>query len=486
MFKDRAKLTRINALLFFALFAILFVLIVIKAVQLPITHDEGWSVMAYTKFSFWEIMMYPDAWPNNHILNTILAKISMFFFGDNQVAVRLPNLLFFWVYALAVYRFLKLIVNECEWMFFPLAVLFLLSPYFLDFFALCRGYGISSALTMLSMAHLTKGFVESRDRNIWYGVLSAILASYANFTALVFWAAAMLLAAIYFAVQKITWKTCLVRWALLAVLALGYLALIAVPIIKMQSTNQFVFWTSNGFYTDTIYSVVHLSLSDSSVFTRPDWVAKAIVGVTTISLGWILFTGWRSKFSNEFWKRPVVIASLLLVLTVLVNLFQTWFLGSPNLNGRTALFLIPIFVSMLVAVGMEWSKRSPKAVSVSFAVLILFCGLQHLTTTIRMDSFKEWRFDAKTFEVLELVHQDGGEDATLATSWLYSNSFHFYKKYDPESYKWLKLGGYSSEIDPESWARYYYVQPDEVHLLQENYFVLKDFNGEVLMKRKSQ
>ena len=78
-----------------AFFLILFSFILYKAVHLPITHDEFASSVYYPAFGVWEIMMYPDYWPNNHILNTLLVKLSESVFGIEPWSVRLPNLLAF-------------------------------------------------------------------------------------------------------------------------------------------------------------------------------------------------------------------------------------------------------------------------------------------------------------------------------------------------------------------------------------------------------
>ncbi len=50
---------------------------------------------------------------------------------------------------------------------------------------------------------------------------------------------------------------------MLFLLTVLYLALIASPIIKMHSTNEFQYWTSKGFYRDTIYPLIEYSRSGS-------------------------------------------------------------------------------------------------------------------------------------------------------------------------------------------------------------------------------
>ena len=96
-------------------------------------------------------MMFPDNWPNNHILNTLLVKYSIALFGAHSWSVRLPNLLSFLLFAWAVYRIACLLNPRSFWL--PVtAVLFFANPYLLDFFGLSRGYGLSVALEMTAIS----------------------------------------------------------------------------------------------------------------------------------------------------------------------------------------------------------------------------------------------------------------------------------------------------------------------------------------------
>lgn len=482
MRRESSPVTKIQILGFVAIYATIFSVLIYKAFTLPITHDEAWTLLDYTKFSTWEIMMYPDAWPNNHILNTLLAKYSCAIFGMHDWSARIPNLLFFIVYGWGVFRFLRITLRDKMYFFLPASLIFILSPYFLDFFSLCRGYGISSALTMLSLSFFVSAFTYRKKKHIWWAITLAILASYANFTVLVFWAAALMVAALYFLVFKKTWKECFKYWGILAGTSLLYLALIAMPIYKMKTTNQFEFWTSNGFYQDTVLSVVHSSLSDSGVFTRADWIAKSVV-FTVLALWLVVILALvQSRFKAEAFRKPIVIVGVVLLFAVGVNLLQTSLLGDPNLNGRTALFLLPIFSAFAVTGLLLVPKGRFRSVGPVIAGLIVFVAIQHLTTTVRLNSFREWRFDAHTFEVLEKIKPKRGGEVTLETHWLFNNSFRFYVI--NEELPWLKVVEYNAKINVESVADYYYLPAEETLLLEGRFQKVTEYQGgAVLMKR---
>lgn len=468
---------------FWLVFAIVFVGIAYKAFTVPITHDEGWTVIQYLDESYWDIMMYPDNWPNNHILNTILAKVSAGIFGVHDWSVRLPNLLFFWVYAYGVYRFLSVVLKDKMLLFIPAAALFVLSPYFLDFFGLCRGYGISSALTMLSVSYFTTGFVLQKNKHIWLAFTFAMVASYANFTVLLFFAASCLIAALYFLLYRKSWLDTFKNWGIQIVVFLLYVWLIYVPIYKMKSTNQFEFWTSKGFYEETIFSVIHNSLTDSALYTNHELFAILVVVLAVLL--WLvgILKVVRSSSMKTAFQNPVVIVGAILLVTVGINFLQTSILGDPNLNGRTALFLLPVFLS-LVACGIAYLPRGNRNwVSIALGVFFVLVTVQHLGMSYRPNSFKEWRYDEHTDEVITyLNNQDKStEKLKLSVHWLYYNSFEFYALHQKNNWVLMPALG---ELSIPWGADYYYVPEEDVPVLINAFEVVESYEGgQTLMRR---
>ncbi|MBK7870599.1 MAG: hypothetical protein IPJ74_07920 [Saprospiraceae bacterium] len=241
---------------------IAWALIIYKAFAIPITHDELSTILHYYTYNVWEIMMYPDPWPGNHILNTLLTKLSMNIFGQEQWAARLPNMLSFALYFYAAYHICLQLFKNHLLPFLGCLAFFIFNPFLLDFFSLCRGYGMSNALMLCSAMFLLKGFVTQQWRAVWWGFAFSILASYANFTLLIYWCAVTAMIAIFawndYLNHKNT-KQFFTKIGILAGIDLIYLLLIYTPIHKMQSTDQFVYWQSNGFFRDTIISLIENS-----------------------------------------------------------------------------------------------------------------------------------------------------------------------------------------------------------------------------------
>ena len=124
---------------------------VARALRVSFTFDEAATVLVYIKGGFLALFDFNQA--NNHFLNTLLAKVFSMVGGTHDLVLRLPNLLGYGAYLVFSWLLLKRFVRGTA------AVLgFVLlnaNPYVLDFFSLCRGYGLSLAFLMASLYSFT-------------------------------------------------------------------------------------------------------------------------------------------------------------------------------------------------------------------------------------------------------------------------------------------------------------------------------------------
>lgn len=428
--------------------------------------------------------MYPDEWPNNHILNTLLTKLSIIIFGAHQWSVRLPNLLFFFLYTAAVYRILRFVLTEYSWFFIPFALLFISNPYMFDFFATCRGYGMSIALSAFSASLFITGFARMRTSHIWWGLFLALLASYANFTLLLFWVAASCIAGVYFIIRRTkTKQNVWIPYLIMVTVSIAYLALIYTPIKKMQSTNQFTYWTSNGFFQDTVNPLIEMSCFESGLTKPFTVVAYAGFFLILFSLLYSLYQWKKAKFQLSALTQSYTIGAVLLIGTVIVNILQTWIMGTPNLFGRTAMFFYPLYLIAIVCTYpfvRTWIRN--KALRLFLVIVIAFFASYHFLRATRPDVFREWFYDGNTFEVLAIIKPDKeGEMVSLETNWLFSPSFQFHNEVDVLT--WLELRPYNKEINPKTDADYYYVRLEDTVLLSGKYSVVINWDNNYLMKR---
>jgi hypothetical protein len=120
----------------------------VRAARAPLTYDEANTYLSFISSNILAIFNFNTA--NNHFLNSLLAKIVSAMAGTSEFALRLPNLLSYAAYLLFAFlildRFVKTkIIVLCGYL------LLSLNPFVLDYFSLCRGYGLSLGLLMASL-----------------------------------------------------------------------------------------------------------------------------------------------------------------------------------------------------------------------------------------------------------------------------------------------------------------------------------------------
>ncbi len=442
---------KLNRYSFFAIYGIVFILILCKIILIPVTHDEMATPASYINYSVWQIMMYQVANTNNHILNTLAVKLFVYLFGTSQVVIRLPNLLSFIVYAFAVFRINRTALKEGSIWFIPASLLFIAWPYFLDFFGLCRGYGMSSALAALSLSYMLSGFRFSRNRDIRVSFILSILASYANFTLLIFCLANLILTLFYFySVSGGKIKRFISPSINIVVVSLLYSALIATPIHKITSAGQLDHYASSGIFSGTIISYVILII-----------IAGFFI--------FILLLRRKDKSSFVFLKAPVFISLSALMITVFITIMLCIIMKTPGPRGRTALFFFPLSAACFVSLSGLIPADKRRMIQYILAFLISFSCVFNVAYTYNLRYAIQWKFDESTFDILDYLEAEKqpGSTVVLKTDWHFYPSFYFYT-YTGKT-PWLKLKGYDKNIDINTDAEYYYIFSGSYSMLEPEF-----------------
>src|SRR5262249_27918122 len=106
---------------------------------------------------------------NNHVLNTILIRLSVGAFGLSELTLRLPSVLAGFALTMGVFAVLGPIPSRwTRWIAF---VSIGLHPLILDFSVAARGYGISLAFLVWAMV------LAMRERYLWGGALLGLAVS---------------------------------------------------------------------------------------------------------------------------------------------------------------------------------------------------------------------------------------------------------------------------------------------------------------------
>lgn len=164
----------------------LFAYVAVRAARLAFTYDEATTYLDTIASGPLAAFTFDSA--NNHFLNSLLTKL-VSLAGSSEFILRLPNLLAFAVYLFFSFLILDRFIKRPA---IRLAgfILLVANPYTLDFFSLCRGYGLSLAFLMASLYYFF-AFQERATRrepggyrNLRYSLAAASLAVLSNFTLL--------------------------------------------------------------------------------------------------------------------------------------------------------------------------------------------------------------------------------------------------------------------------------------------------------------
>lgn len=172
-FKDKFNLY------YFVAFAIAFVIVLIRCIHVPFAHDEVATFYYYIQSEkFLPFLSHIDA--NGHFLNSFLGWVSYKLFGSSVMALRLPCLFAFLVLGYGVYKHCQTLNNFLAKVILTTA--FVLSFNIINFYSLCRGYGLSISFLVLSLYYFFNYLKNSKFSYAWKFILFGQIALCANLT----------------------------------------------------------------------------------------------------------------------------------------------------------------------------------------------------------------------------------------------------------------------------------------------------------------
>jgi hypothetical protein len=159
--------------------ALVFIVVVLRCIYVPFAHDEVATFYFYIQPGrFLPFLSHVDA--NGHFLTSATSWICFKLFGSSEMALRLPCIISFIILCMAVSRiteFFSSIVSKVV-----VSSAFILSFNFIAFFSLCRGYGMSMALLLLSLYYFFNYTRSLSSRHLFKFILFSQLALGANLT----------------------------------------------------------------------------------------------------------------------------------------------------------------------------------------------------------------------------------------------------------------------------------------------------------------
>ena len=141
--------------------------------------DEIWSTMTYVKAnSFWDVVSSLGYYFNNHILYSLLARMSVQVLGESEFAARLPALIMGLLGIMMVFQFGETFLEtRCGLI---AAILLAVSAFHIDHSSEARGYSGLVLFSILSSLYFLKGVKTNGLRSWMLYIVFTVLGFYSH------------------------------------------------------------------------------------------------------------------------------------------------------------------------------------------------------------------------------------------------------------------------------------------------------------------
>ena len=410
-----------------------------------VTIDEADSYLAFVQPSG-ALQWYPAA--NNHVLNTLLIRLITSVFGLSHVTLRVPALAGAVIYISAAYCLVKLISPDLK-LQWPLFVCLVFNPFVFDYLVAARGYALALGFLACAIAiPLYQQLDQERTgiRPLFLGcALSSLCLGFsfsANFSFGFVDAATLLV------ICGWTWRhsgpayrgrtfaqlllACVFPGALVTLLlsAPGIMGLHATDLTYgARSLNETLHSvTGASLYElnpNIVNPLLYGALANARKFLLP------LLGVAMVGEFVLAVVNRRTLPEHSRQKAAFGIALACIITLTLAAHWLSFELCQLLLpKDRTALYFVPLVVLIAgVLASISAPSRGGRIGRIALMGVLYGLGSYHLLC-LRLNYFKEWRFDAdvqKVYSVLAYYnHTFGVRD--IASSWRYVPSLNFYRK----------------------------------------------------------
>lgn len=462
-----------ESIIFFVLSIIWLAYLLLRAIYVPFVYDESATFFHFIhRGEFMPYNSLPDA--NNHFINSILTFVSYNIFGNSKLALRLPNLLsavlFLW-YLFALSGFIK---NRIIRWVFILSIMF--SHFFIEFFALSRGYGLSMAFLVGAFYHLLRYTEKVSTKDLLWISLFLLLAELSNLSILVLVIAIIGYQITVLLVRNIRRQT-YKHFVLLFFTQIIPLIFASSYMFYLSQKGSLYYGDSSGFWNLTVQTLILLLIGHKSIF-----LSITVIGFTIILIAAIITSLLKSGIKIIFEIKLVF--PILLFITVIGVILVSKLFNIHDPEDRVAMYFIPLFlgsIPMVTDYFLELTKRKIVFIPLIFLLLLPV----HFVYSMNMTYVNGYIHEVIPMSYYNTIANDkdfdGKAPATIGGyrmrmfSWIYMN---------------YMAGGEQNLIDyqsyPETQSDYQIVDIDEYPEWLDYYDVIETEKiiGRKLLKRK--
>jgi len=381
-----------------------------RAAAQSFTTDEAFSYNEFISGPWARIYGRYDA--NNHVLYSILAKVSMGAFGVNEFSLRLPSVLSGFFLMLGIYYVLEQSVSSrgVRWM---ALIAFGLHPLLLDFSIAARGYGLSLALFIWAIYFFLRG------RDILAGALAG-LAIAANLT-LLYPAAGFVLCPLLLRrgdIENRIQGSLRLAFTLIAVFG-------AICYEALAKATLGSFYAGSVSITNAMLSLVAASVRGSDRGFGLFGSRKDIDAIQWAVLPALALFVWGKSLTLR--RGPAWAPLTMLTVAIAGQIAAHYMFGLNYPVDRTGLYLFLLFglTWAIAASGTNLWTRGASGVLAGLLVL-------QFITQLQTRSFQVWQYDSGAKDVARrIVEESRGKPLAsikIGATWWLQPSLEFYRR----------------------------------------------------------
>jgi len=395
-----------------AVFALLWA--IARAAVQAITIDEA------DTFLVWVARPNPSHWQaasNNHVLNSLLMRLTTGLFGVSHLSVRAPALCGAALYIAAAWALCRLVTPALavQW---PLLVGLVFNPFLFDHLVAARGYALALAFLMTAVA--MAAYAEARKWPVEpaCAICSASLAMSfaANFS---------------FAIVDCFTMAAITAWACARTQSpvsrarrVGACILPGLLVTLFVSAPVVLHWPKGqlGYGAHSVGEWFGEISRDSLYRLNPQIVnpllMKLLVPLQPLLIPTVLLlAAWNWMRGRGGRLAAVLLAILAASILAHWVAFRCFHLLLPK--ERTGIWIVPL---LMLAVGAAAGGRRT-------LILALYALSFYFLLCLRLDRFREWSWDQDVKQVYDVIasynHNYGVKE--VASNWMYAPSLNFYR-----------------------------------------------------------
>ncbi|MBL8175284.1 MAG: glycosyltransferase family 39 protein [Bryobacterales bacterium] len=446
------------------LLALLLAVNLYRAATISVSTDEAYTYNRSVSVPIPELWKTFDA--NDHVLHTLLCKVSIRLFGVSEFSLRIPALLGGLLLLAMCLRLCRLLFGD-TWRMLLAFSLLALNPFILDYCSVARGYGLATALFLTALDQLLRLLPTPTDlHRLYIAGIALALGVTANLTIVIPGIALTIVFAMLFLGPPLLerhWPRFRVRTDALLdrMIVPGVILSTAILLVPLLPAKKEHFYLGSDNWKSSLLSLAYANLwrpLNPLEHTPLHEPVMAIVESIAIPLPIAILTlalyRWRR---NREPLRALLTFTAIASFTLLAALNAT--LGMRLPERRTGLYLVPLLTLLAVFIldEIRWTRHIGNAA----AALTLLQFL--LSFNVRY--YDEWNFDAGCRQLVQYLRDHApppGRRVSLHATFPLPHSVEFYRRYF--GLEWLDV---SREIEARRPHDVYLLTPEELPLMQK-------------------